>query len=351
MLYSSNEIQNEKEFHRAEIIRLSEIEKIAENFGLWLYKSHKKPGISQQKIALEILKKWFQKSSKKRPSLDDFKSLSETIIFTLQFLKDNKTIQSLFKENHSFFQITDVTTDYPLESLLCSALPYGYLSHLTAMVYYNLTNRIPKHVYYTLPSPAKWRKKAQEDLRLSLEDLYQRDLKEIDKLPRVFKENLKNSLFQNPFPAKRENPNFIFTLQKEPLPYGTTPEGLRILPIGELFLTMLKTPEKCGGKDHVLATWAEHGSTYAKQILKTSQKRSSQIEQARIGFFLDEILHISNPVIENLRQKQEGKRGGSRKFWPDKDYSPAEKTLYSENWNLALNDPFFQDYFTSKVAS
>ena len=46
--------------------------------------------------------------------------------------------------------------------IICSLYPYGYLSYLTAMQIYNLTNRFPKSIDFTAPPRAEWKKQQKQ---------------------------------------------------------------------------------------------------------------------------------------------------------------------------------------------
>ena len=53
-------------------------------------------------------------------------------------------------------------------TVLCAIDPFGYVSHLSAMEYHGLTDRLSKTLYFTTPPPAEWSQLAAARMRKDL---------------------------------------------------------------------------------------------------------------------------------------------------------------------------------------
>ena len=206
--------------------------------------------------------------------------------------------------------------------VLCSIDPFAYLSHLSAMDYHGLTDRIPKILYYSTPPTKDWGKFANDkmikDSREKLNDYFE------SKLPRLIKIKIKNS-----------------TIDKTPIiSYSSIHQGafkkiegrcLRVSTSGRTFLDMLREPDYCGGMRHVLEVYRKFGKVHRQLIINEIDRHGNLIEKTRAGYILEEVCKIKDETIENWAKNVQ--RGGSRKLDPQGDYSEN----YSAKWSLSIN--------------
>ncbi len=213
------------------------------------------------------------------------------------------------------------------EKAICSLDPFSYLSHLTAMVWHGLSDRLPKTIFLTRPSPSLWRTLAASKLESQLGDMgpWYRAAK---------------------LPAYR--PIDMGAIKKRPLHFWNSSRldqaysaafkrvddgAIRIATVARCFLDMVREPDLCGGIDHVMEIFEEHGPKHLEAIVNEIDHHGNKIEQARAGYLLEaaDASLAANPKL----QKWAGEvvRGGSRKLDPSADYADT----YSERWALSIN--------------
>jgi predicted transcriptional regulator of viral defense system len=67
---------------------------------------------------------------------------------------------------------------------------------------------------------------------------------------------------------------------------------VRVSSIGKTFMDMTRRPDYCGGEEHVLESFIEHGKKYAPLIIKEVDRLGRHIDKARVGFILIESLGL-----------------------------------------------------------
>lgn len=206
------------------------------------------------------------------------------------------------------------------EEIACTIDPFTFISHLSAMSYHGLTDRMPKTIFLSSPSQKEWRqfalKKMEKDLGSRLE---QYDQKGMPPLSRIRFEKIQkkaveiySSIHLGAFKSVRER-------------------MLRVATIGRTFLDMMRRPDLCGGIYHVIDVYKEHAATYLKLIVDEFDQHGRDIDKVRAGYILETLCGLSDPGI--MKWEKFAARGGSRKLDPTEEYSPA----YSEKWCLSIN--------------
>lgn len=212
------------------------------------------------------------------------------------------------------------------EEAICSLDPFVFISHLSAMAWHGLTDRVPKTLFLTRPSINLWRKLSEARLESKLGHLlplyqqlklpgYQKlEISRIGKRPlNIWSSGRLDDTWQAAF-KRVEN------------------GSLRVATIGRCFLDMVREPSLCGGIHHVIEVFEEHGAIHAQQILTEIDHHGNKLEQARAGYLLEQ----ADPAINNeilQRWAQSAMRGGSRKLDPTADYAET----YSERWAISIN--------------
>lgn len=207
------------------------------------------------------------------------------------------------------------------EDVACTVDPFAYISHLSAMDYHGFTDRIPKLLYISTPSPKKWSAYAKERMRKDLG------------------ENAVENYYISNFP--KLNRIKIDKINKVGLVWHSS-EHLgafksiknrmtRVSTIGRTFLDMLRRPDLCGGIYHVLDVFKEHSKNYLSLILDEINQHGKQIDKVRAGYVLEYLCEIHDNRIDSWLEFVQ--RGGSRKLDPTEEYS----SIYSERWCLSIN--------------
>ena len=207
-------------------------------------------------------------------------------------------------------------SDLPADDIVCLVDPTCYISYLSAMQRWGLTNRSPQALMLTRPD----RKAAAERLRsIRAEALGENET--------------------NPFPSTiighpaRVRGRALRMVESKAAGASLTVRGsdVRIATIGQTFLDMLQKPDLCGGMYHVLDVWEEHAETYLHEIVAAVDSAASGLVKCRAGYILEERQGLRHRAIGHW--KEFGQRGGSRKLDPSKHFAPT----FSSEWMISLN--------------
>lgn len=249
-----------------------------------------------------------------------FLLLDEIIRDIIQPLIESGTIleQKDFAKMYVFEIVGNKPND--IGDIACSVDPFCYISHLSAMAYYGLTNRLPKILFITTPPPKDWKifaaEKMKKDCKGFINDYLKSDL---PKLTNIRFEKIHNnkinrhaSVHQGAF-KKLEG------------------RKLRVATMGRTFLDMLREPELCGGMRHIIEVFIQFGLTYKRLIIDEIDRHGKLIEKTRAGYLLETYCSINDEKINNWAKSVQ--RGGSRKLDP----SGAYREVYSDRWCLSIN--------------
>ena len=217
----------------------------------------------------------------------------------------------------SYYKVTDEAIVHCNE-VCCLVDPFCYISHLSAMQKYGLTNRIPEIVILTTATQKLW-----NQMKIDLE-----------------KKRLGNNLESWQYiPLRRAVfPKFIRKMKVKRIESKFLHPSIqikdshaRISTIGYTFLDMLDRPDLCGGMPYVIDVWKEHAQLYLDEIINAVDKHSSKIIKARAGYIIDEVLNIKNKqVYQWLKFSQ---RGSSRLLDPSSPFASS----FSAKWMISTN--------------
>lgn len=206
--------------------------------------------------------------------------------------------------------------DLPADEIVCLADPTCYISHLSAMQRWGLTNRTPNALMLTRP---------ERDLAAAM-------------LHKIMEDRMGPGE-TTPVPLRRiTHPGIV--RKREIAVHDTKAAGrwiairnthARIATIGQTFLDMLQRPDTCGGMAHVLEAWQTHARTYLEAIIEAVDAAEAGIVKSRAGYILEERLGVNDRRL--IRWQAFGQRGSSRKLDPSRPFAPT----YSEKWMISLN--------------
>ena len=273
-----------------------------------------KPVISSFEF-YRIVRAIYQHSSGKRLYLRRATPNQEDIARFRSILRSACLIASDRDYGSRIIRVLNVS-DLPADEIVCLVDPTCYISHLSAMQRWGLTNRAPYPLMLTRPD----RKTAIAALRTCMrqamgeaeDTLYQPKLITHPPLVRRRKIWLHEST----------SAGECLTVQGE---------KARLSTMGQTFLDMLQKPFLCGGMRHVMDVWEEYAEQYLEFILSAVDRSPKAIVKCRAGYILQEYLGLSHPLIE--KWKDFGQRGGSRKLDPDRNFEPK----FSETWKISIN--------------
>lgn len=211
--------------------------------------------------------------------------------------------------------------NFESEQIICGTDPFAYVSHLSAMVHYGFTDRLPKIIFASTWDAPRWREEARKHMEKQLGNHYLEYL--ACSLPRLRHIKLKAiSKQQVSIYASNSIGSFVLVRDRD----------FRVSSIGRTFLDMLRRPDLCNGMSHVLDVFEEHAKRHLTLIINELDQHGSKIECARAGYILEEICGINNDNRIDAWQAHV-QRGGSRKLDPLRDYEPD----FSDRWSISLN--------------
>ncbi len=207
------------------------------------------------------------------------------------------------------------------EELCCLVDPWCYVSHLSAMQRWGLSNRNPLALHLTRPSKAIWQQQARAELR-----------------------GLPSPEPGGVPPKSRTHVAFPHRLRRRELQvFQPTYLGRCVLvadshaqvaTVGQTFWDMVQEPGRCGGMAHVVEVWEEKAEDYAEEIIAIFEDGAlptTHLAFCRAGYLLEEVVGVADPRVAGWTRF--GRRGGSAKLDPMAPF--AER--HSERWNLSLN--------------
>lgn len=207
-------------------------------------------------------------------------------------------------------------------AIVCSIDPFCYLSHLSAMEFHGLTDRLPEQIYISTPAGTAWtdfaRQRMQRDLGEDFSDYLDHSLP-------TLRRTRMDKINQRPIHRFASVHSGAFRRIKD--------SQVRVSTIGRTFLDMLRNPQLCGGIAHVLEVFRDHAGFNRRAIFDELDQHGGPIDKVRAGYILEDICGIKDERIEAWSPL--AARGGSRKLDPAADYEPA----YSERWMLSINVP------------
>lgn len=217
------------------------------------------------------------------------------------------------------------------QQVVCTLNPFSYLSHLSAMEWHHLTDRIPHAIHLVTCS--------QKQFKILADELANKDFPPLEKISgETFTYEVISGV---PITHQKINNKKImkYTIHEHSqknfknMPIQQDSGGIRVASVGQTFLDMLKEPNFCGGINHVLEVFEEHAERYLSLIVRAADKQGSTIDKMRVGYLLEERFGFAknNPTIEGW--KTLAQRGGSRVLVAGEPYS----NIFSETWCLSIN--------------
>jgi len=219
----------------------------------------------------------------------------------------------------SYYRIIDEDKG-TCEEVCCLVDPFCYVSHLSAMQKYGLTDRIPEVVILTTANIEQWNK-----MKAHYEMQYYQDILEEEEYSSI---RMKRTIF--PKVVRKMKTKAVESSLLHPS-CSIKDSYARISEIGYTFLDMLANPKLCGGMAHVIDVWKEHAEIYLEEIVEAVDSQPKGIIKVRAGYIIDEILKIKDRRINKWLEFSQ--RGGSRLLDPNSPYMPK----FSEKWMISIN--------------
>lgn len=220
--------------------------------------------------------------------------------------------------NAGVWRVVQALTAATAEDAICLVDPFAYISHLSAMQRYGLTDRAPEALHMTTPARTLW-----TEMRNARMDADYADESADADLPQLMRIGFGDTV--------RRRPVILHESSHPAEPEQIAGSANRIASIGRVFVDMLDQPQLCGGIQHVIDCFDRHAESWLGEIVTATDAFDRAIVKVRAGYLLDERLALSSPTV--LRWLDFAQRGGSRKLDPHSPYG----SRYSEKWMMALN--------------
>ena len=205
-------------------------------------------------------------------------------------------------------------------AVICSIDPFCYVSHLSAMEFHGLTDRLPEQLYISAPAGKEWTAFADERMLKDLGE--ERQEYRVNGLP-LLRRTAIVKLGQRPVHRYASVHRGAYRALKD--------SPVRVATLGRTFLDMLREPGLCGGVVHVIQVFQEHAASNQRLILDELDQHGADIDKVRAGFILEELCKLHDPRIDAWVAL--AARGGSRRLDPSAEYAPK----FSERWALSIN--------------
>ncbi|MCH7544406.1 MAG: hypothetical protein IIB65_12305 [Proteobacteria bacterium] len=249
------------------------------------------------------------------PERQDYNRLVKTLL-RAGVLREKKTVP-----NPDVFTV--LGTGQPSSGeVACCVDPFAYVSHLSAMEWHGLTDRIAKTLFISSPAPPDWKKFSLERMLKDLGSSEAYAVYRYSRLPQLRRLNLAKVGRETVHRHASLHPGAFIAVRDR---------RLRVATIGRTFLDMIREPDLCGGIYHVLGVYREHVERSLRLVVDEIDRHGTKIEKMRGGYILEERLGLKHGTIDEWVKFAQ--RGGSRKLYAHSEYSPR----FSEKWCLSLN--------------
>ena len=216
------------------------------------------------------------------------------------------------RDYRAFFRVLTVP-DRSAEDVACLVDRYCYISRLSAMQRWSLTNKRPAALLVTRP-----------DQRTISRELAKASSEEERQIPFPLRNTTHPTTVRGRSVEVRETKVSGASVREQ--------GGFaRIATIGQTFLDMLQRPAYYGGMYHVLEVWDDHATDYCSEIVDAVDRAVNQVVKCRAGYILEERLGARDPRVASWEKFAQ--RGGSRKLDPDRSFASS----YSKKWKISLN--------------
>lgn len=328
--------------------------KIDEAFEDWLFQEYEFVAVSWQTLYLEFLKLWTEKIYKKNVikgiasnaiPINKFRAIINNLvnIDALKGFHKNEKDFNFFIKNKL---LINKNLKLDPERILSGIFPHSYISHLSAMRLYGLTEINPSAIYITVPTRMVWKQCCLKDIEerfffreidnsVIIGDEYfpQSPTLELNKVEinkkQIFTPYPFDQIFKELFPEQN-----IILVTKKNLDDAEWWSGYHIQNISSLYLDMIKFPHYCGGLLHVIHVMKKSlNRDTLNQVLERVENNGTSLDKARFGFICEKILDINHSMIKQWKIQQDGKRGGSRKLIASAEFDP----VFDPDWNISIN--------------
>jgi predicted transcriptional regulator of viral defense system len=263
----------------------------------------------------ELIRRMFSEQEGKKLYLREVEPTAEVYARLRTNLKKSGIIAPDRDYGARMFRIVGAA-DLPADEIVCLSDPTSYISHLSALQRWGLTERTSNSLIITRPD----RVASSVILKGIVENRLGSSARPLIPLRRITHPEMVRRRSITVYETKFSG-NWV----------QVRGAYARLSTIGQTFLDTLQKPDYCGGMSHVLDIWQEHAEVYRDEIIRAVDDGGIDILKSRAGYILEERLGLHDERIEAW--KLLGQRGSSRKLDPHGPFA----SQFSETWMISLN--------------
>ena len=337
-------------------------------FETWVTRDSSKIAFSRQELFQVFLKMWLTRNfdNETLTGIGRYQNVDSRFYHICKNLVSRKILFGFNKttKGYSFF-IKNTSKTFTLEQLTCAIYPYGYLSFLSAMNIYQLSEIKSSAVYYVTYDRTHWKQLAIKEFFQNFKEIgvnFKDSLERFDYLkkedPEMYKEyfTFRQLVFtdeneyqrysyqstipaypiEDPFHELFESKDFSKSLiihTRKKLDEYEWWANVRVQNITDLLIDMMRYPQYCGGFMHVLEVYQKHLDKYLNDLIKRLDNQGTVIDKARFGFVLEKCLGLDLDILKIWKLEQLNKRGGSRKLVSTLEFD----SVFDPDWNISIN--------------
>jgi predicted transcriptional regulator of viral defense system len=222
-----------------------------------------------------------------------------------------------YRQHPHLYKVTSpYANQSPIEEdeILMELQPYAALSHISAMVFHQITDQLPKEIHMSVPSS---RAAAILPVGTNRSDWSMR--------PNPVRGRLPTAIDGTPINWHQIEKFFGFA--------EYTPRGypVRVMTLEKTLIDGLASPEWCGGLTNVLRAWANgRDAINLRAVIEFTDRQDKGVLRQRVGYVLEK-LGFSDPKLDVWTTKAQ--RGGSSRLLASAPFEP----VFSERWKISLN--------------
>lgn len=300
--------------------------KINEALNSWFLEDYSFPAIGRQRLYQQFLV-FFKEKKYKNQNIERISSRSnpyrlfQTCCASLEAHPDVDSYRQHHTKGYSYF--VNRVKKPTAKEIISAIYPYGYLSYLSAMKIYGLTQIASSNHHFTTLDRMSWRDKAIKDLPKVDGQSIGRGLGAHD---------LMRLIPTYPIESEYLGESLVVFSTKQSVEYEVIGD-VRVQNVIDLFVDMTRRPQYCGGFENVLSVYNSYVDRYLDAIIARVDDSGTDIDKSRIGFILSKMLMLKHPKLDVWKDAMKQKRGGSRKLI---SYL-AFDSVFDPDWNISLN--------------
>jgi hypothetical protein len=313
--------------------------KIEEALAHWFIQKYEPAAINRQALYRQFLKLWLAKQyeGEELTGVPLYGEPRRVFYHAYKKLDKSNRIQGHVESTKGFAFFTKGQRLNTPEQIVSGIYPFGYLSHLSAMNAYKLGSVKSSAIYFTCLGRMDWHNQSLKDLRSEFKVNVTNYIDLDGSMSRTTSLNgihVEEQSIIDGYPSADVLEDIgIIIINKKYLDESEWWGGVKVQNIIDLFIDMIRSPQYCGGLQHVIRVYNHHLDIYFEKIVEKLEVSGSIIDRARFGFITEKHIFKTHILFTKWKAEQKNKRGGSRKLVSTLDFDSE----FDPDWNISIN--------------